>query len=260
MNYEFSNLEWKLCPDQLEKGFLFFHDIQHFKCNNYPEDKQKTLGLEIKITAYKTITHEFKDFFSKELFRIKTAFADHRIKDSPEKFNRYFNINYEGLLRLKENYRADKPRNIDFNSASFLNDYEKLAINCIKYDLQKRFIKPLLKSIKQEFAGDLILSKPNLLPQKSSRQHFTRNNTKSKLKWRGPVNKLVTIFYELTNSELIDGKPVLAATPAEISDLILNSFVDNNGNDFSNHTVRTILQPGRTDKRSPEHKKYNIPS
>jgi hypothetical protein len=87
-----------------------------------------------------------------------------------------------------------------------------------------------------------------------------RNSTRQKFIWRGHINKLATIFYELTNTELHEGKPVLTASSQELTDFLYDSFLDKNGKELSRDTINTILRPGRADKRSPIHKKYNIPS
>jgi hypothetical protein len=70
---------------------------------------------------------------------------------------------------------------------------------------------------------------------------------------------LVTIFYDLTNNVLEDGQPIMSASQSDLTEFIFNNFTDKDGSDLSKATIKTILSPGKPDKRSPEHKKYKIP-
>jgi len=260
LNYELSDIEWRLQPRQLKMEFAKFLDgrILGNPVLNENFKKYKNLDLAIKVTTYRSITADYKDFLIKELHRIKTAINNHKIEDEDAFFKRYINTNYRGLLKLYNEAQAAKPPRASFRSAGFKNSYKRRTTARINYLLQKELIIPLKTFIESDFADDLVLNNTNSTQDRIS--FSNTDSTRQKLIWRGNINKLVTIFYELANSELYQGKPVLQATTHELIDLIYNNFLDKDGNDLSRDTIATILRPGRADKRSPEHKKYNFPS
>lgn len=44
----------------------------------------------------------------------------------------------------------------------------------------------------------------------------------------------------------------------DITAIIINSFVDKDGKEFSPETIKTILTPSKTDKRPKPHKRVDI--
>jgi len=76
-----------------------------------------------------------------------------------------------------------------------------------------------------------------------------QNTLPPKLLWNGQINVLVDIFYQLLNEVKEGDNPILKARPDDVAKMILNNFCDKNGNDLSLTTIKTILQPGRADKR-----------
>ena len=262
MGYELSDIEWKLNTEQLNKKLLLIRDNQvlnHITWK-HPITGQTNLELAIKTTAYQIITLEFNRYFIKELHRIKSALASHKIDDHPDKFGRYIYTNYSGLLKLCNPNNTAKPKKVEFNSHRFMLKYEKLTLIQINYDLQTRFVTPLKKTFEENYQSE-ILPHP-YVHAISERPATYRENTNpgNKAQWIGPLNKLATIFYELANTELHNGEPILRATPNVLAELIINNFTDKTGNDISKDTIQTILRPGKSDKRSPDHKKYKIPS
>lgn len=84
-------------------------------------------------------------------------------------------------------------------------------------------------------------------------------NTKpSKLQWCGQINVLVDIFYQLLYEVKEDGKPILKASSDDVANHLLNNFCDKNGSDLSKSTIKTMLQPGRSDKRPKPGSKNKI--
>jgi len=47
----------------------------------------------------------------------------------------------------------------------------------------------------------------------------------------------------------VNGKPYLSATPNEVAEVISKIFIDKEGNEISQDTVKTILRPSRFEKR-----------
>ena len=261
MGYELSNIEWKLNPEQLNKKFLLFYDRQVLKRKLWknPASSNKDIELAIKTTAYQIITIEFMRYFIKELHRIKTALANHKIDDHPDKFGRYIYTNYTGLLKLHNPENTIKPRRIKFNAPRFMLKYKKLTLSQINYDLQTQFVTPLRKTFEEDYQSE-ILPHPyvHTICDKPPAYRQITNPGKPKLLWNGQINELVTFYYDLVNTWKQDGEPYLNATPHEIADHIFNIYTDKNGNDINKDTILTILRPGKPDKRAPEHKKIKI--
>ncbi len=262
LNYELSNIEWKLYPKQLKKEFNRFHNDSVLESSILIKQLKKynDFELAIKTTAYQIITLEFTRYFIKELHRIKTALANHKIDDHPDKFGRYIYTNYSGLLKLHNPENTIKPRRIKFNAPRFMLKYKKLTLSQINYDLQTQFVTPLRKTFEEDYQSE-ILPHPyvHIISNKPPAYRQITNPGNPKLQWNNQVNVLVTIFYELANTKFFDGEPYLNATPNQITDFIFNNFTDKTGNDYSKDTIRTILKPSRVDKRAPEHKKYKFP-
>jgi hypothetical protein len=79
-----------------------------------------------------------------------------------------------------------------------------------------------------------------------------------KLKFNCNVNQFVDVFYQLHRELFSEGKPIIDGSINDMVAVIVNSFVDKDGNDISPQTVETILKPSRTDKRPKAHKKLDI--
>ncbi len=262
LSYELSDIEWRLRPRQLKMEFAQFLDgrVLGNPILNQQLKKIKDFDLAVKSTAYRSITADYKDFFIKEQHRIITSVNNHKIDDSEVFFSRYISTNYRGLLKLYDPTKAIKPARASFRSQAFKNNYKRYTIDRLNYLLQIQLVIPLKNFIESDFSDDLVqyTSSSTLTPTSFSKSDNTLEN-RQKLIWRGNINKLVTIFYDLTNTELHEGKPILTASPREITNFLLNNFLDKDGNNLSRDTISTILRPGRADKRSPEHKKYNFP-
>lgn len=86
-------------------------------------------------------------------------------------------------------------------------------------------------------------------PTKKTEKPFQR------LKWNSGPTTLGTLFHEL-RVELMtpDGKPYIEATHSEIKDFIIRSFVDENGEPFSDASIKTITDANRNDKKAKRNK------
>ncbi|MDF2453968.1 MAG: hypothetical protein K0S26_3472 [Bacteroidota bacterium] len=56
----------------------------------------------------------------------------------------------------------------------------------------------------------------------------------------------------------INGKPYLSGTPNEVAKVISKIFIDKEGNEISQDTVKTILRPSRFEKRPKGNARLNI--
>lgn len=80
----------------------------------------------------------------------------------------------------------------------------------------------------------------------------------NKMQFNGNLNQLVDIFYQLNRELFVDGKSYIDGSTNDLISLIVNTFVDKEGNEISPLTVETILKPSRTDKRPKPHKRIDI--
>ncbi|UOK42126.1 MULTISPECIES: hypothetical protein [Flavobacterium] len=94
--------------------------------------------------------------------------------------------------------------------------------------------------------------------EKEQSENNETKNTNAKLQFNGNVNQLVDVFYQLNRELFVEGKSFLEGNSCDIANMIVNSFVDKEGNEISPQTVETILKPSRTDKRPKPHKRIDI--
>lgn len=94
--------------------------------------------------------------------------------------------------------------------------------------------------------------------EKEQKELITNQSQFNKLKFNGNVNQLVDIFYQLNRELFVDGKSYIDGTSNDIISLIVNSFIDKEGNEISPQTIETILKPSRTDKRPKPHKRLDV--
>lgn len=91
-----------------------------------------------------------------------------------------------------------------------------------------------------------------LNPMKNESQPF------NKLQFNGNVNQLVDVFYQLSRELFIDGRSYLDGSTSEIAKIIVNSFVDKEGNELNIETVKTILTPSKSEKRPSGDKRIDV--
>jgi DNA repair ATPase RecN len=94
--------------------------------------------------------------------------------------------------------------------------------------------------------------------EKEQKELITNQSHFNKLKFNGNVNQLVDVFYQLNRELFVDGKSYIDGTSNDIISLIVNSFIDKDGNEISPQTIETILKPSRTDKRPKPHKRLDV--
>ena len=80
----------------------------------------------------------------------------------------------------------------------------------------------------------------------------------NKLKINCNINQLVDIFYQLHRELFINGKPILDGNINDFVAVIVNSFVDKNGQELSPETIKTVITPSKSDKRPKPHKRIDI--
>jgi len=72
------------------------------------------------------------------------------------------------------------------------------------------------------------------------------------------INQFADIFYQLMTQKTPDGNAYFDANANQITDLIVNNFVDKDGNPISPQTVKTILKPSKEEKRPNNGKRIDL--
>lgn len=94
--------------------------------------------------------------------------------------------------------------------------------------------------------------------EKSKPNNVNGPNQFNKMRFNGNLNQLVDVFYQLHRELFVDGKSYIDGSTNDLISLIVNTFVDKDGNEISPLTVETILKPSRGDKRPKPHKRIDI--
>lgn len=94
--------------------------------------------------------------------------------------------------------------------------------------------------------------------EKSKPNNGNNQSQFNKIQFNCNVNQFVDIFYQLHRELFSNGKPIIDGNINDMVAMIINSFVDKDGNEISPQTVETILKPSRSDKRPKPHKRLDI--
>jgi len=95
------------------------------------------------------------------------------------------------------------------------------------------------------------------LPAPANSGNLVEDN--SKLQWRGNINQLITFFYDASNHVLVNGKPILNASKKQITKLLVENFIQKDGDPVNISTINTIFTPSKELKRPPNHKRIIFP-
>ncbi|MBU8882372.1 hypothetical protein CBW16_10305 [Flavobacteriaceae bacterium JJC] len=80
----------------------------------------------------------------------------------------------------------------------------------------------------------------------------------NKIKINVNINQITDVFYQLSREKSSDGKPYIEANTNEMAALIVNNFLDKDGNPISPQTVKTILKPSKEEKRPNTGKRIDL--
>lgn len=140
------------------------------------------------------------------------------------------------LIKHKTEYLQNEPL--------YINKNEKPLNILIDLEIEKlEQIKLILESKTMPWEN-MEVKKPTMKPDK--------------IRFNGQLNILVDVFYQMKNSSAGNGLPFLDSSIQEITDLITYNFLDKDGNEISQATVRTILSPNRPEKRPKNDKRFSL--
>lgn len=204
---------------------------------------------------------------------------------------------FEKLIDLNRDLFTTKEQNIKIEKALMVIELLRQEIECNKFNKAARFdfdrVKGKLKqyqtpeeqlSFLYEAQAEYLQNKPKLvdpseipfdqkclieiekierleqLKKRSAQRTAVLNgkSAKEKIAIRGHLNILVDAFYQMLHEKKANGLPYIDATASEITDFIVNNFVDKDGHPISESTVRTMLSPNKPEKRPKNDNKINL--
>ena len=162
---------------------------------------------------------------------------------------RYFSFRE---VKSKVNGMADYTEKIMFLTNEKF-DYEQASID---------FINPKLPDYSDQCQKEIDQIQHLIrLTDEFSKQQMRKNAEGipfNKLKINCNINQLVDIFYQLHRELFVNGKPIIDGNINDFVAVIVNSFVDKNGQKLSPETIKTVITPSKSDKRPKPHKRIDI--
>ena len=204
---------------------------------------------------------------------------------------------FEKLIDLNRDLFTTKDQNIKVEKALMVIELLRQEIECNKFNKAARFdfdrVKGKLKqytspeeqlSFLYEAQAEYLQNKPKLVDpseipfdqkcsieiEKIERLEQLKKRTaqrtallngktaKEKIPIRGHLNILVDAFYQMLHEKKANGLPYIDATASEITEFIVNNFIDKDGHAISESTVRTMLSPNKPEKRPKNDNKINL--
>lgn len=166
-----------------------------------------------------------------------------------ENEDRYFSF-YE-LKKQLEKTPCDKQKILLLTKEK--HEYRQSNIEFINQKIPL-FDKQCSKEIEQIYE----LGKLKFELEKASSSNCNCQKQINKIQFNCNVNQFVDIYYQLHRELFCNGKPIIDGNINDMVAMIVNSFVDKDGNEISPQTVETILKPSRGDKRPKPHKRLDI--
>jgi hypothetical protein len=147
-------------------------------------------------------------------------------------------------------------------------------INSIAYSLNDEKLHQFLNRVQQNINGMLnsfnsvYCNRSELFPIRESLHFILKeikntylskvvalDNARNKLKWNGGPATLATLFHELSKESFSNSsKPYLEADHKELFEFICFNFTDENGNSFSEASIKTYLDPKKKTKKAKRDK------
>jgi hypothetical protein len=95
-------------------------------------------------------------------------------------------------------------------------------------------------------------------PSRNPKNQSKQLPKKEMIQINGNLNVFVDVFYQLLHEYKPMGKPYLSCSAMAIVNLVVQNFLNNEGENIPESTVLTILSPGKADKRPNNDKRINL--
>ena len=131
----------------------------------------------------------------------------------------------------------------------------------VRADFQEtQIICPLSSNKDFETLIDIEMNKLEKLMSIPETLHFPQVSTEKNnnlVQVNGNINILVDAFYQLMQVK-VDGKPYIDSTMTSVANMIVENFVNQKGERVPLSTVKSILSPGKVEKRPSCDKRYCV--
>lgn len=258
----------KYCNALIEKTLTLrqsqFPSFINYQCNQvknpltWINKLEKLLANNETFFSSKTALSRYNKLYTlieKKRTELQSTSVKEPISKTPKKYinaeseDRYFSF-YE-IKKQLEKLENDNEKILLLTKEKF--EYQQANIEFINqktplYDEQ------CCKEIEHIYALQKLQAALELNKKESNTNQIPFN----KVKFNCNVNQFVDIFYQLHRELFCEGKPFIDGSMNDLVAIIVNSFVDKDGNEISPQTVETILKPSRTDKRPKPHKRIDI--
>ncbi|PTT77198.1 MULTISPECIES: hypothetical protein [unclassified Chryseobacterium] len=238
-------------PEKFEK--MFERKIKHFESQTekYKLLKHELIFFEsVEFEKEKGITKKYGFFSKKELENIKIDIYWLRFWLEKQRES-----NYNDLIdQINERKKATPLKDHAFYQKELSNLLQEFEFKYLPEILDGKFIYNLDNDT-NSFAFALEIDKIRVAVYLSEmiKGETIHHPLTKPLKWKGQINTFVTLFIELQRKEagMLDG------TNENIKRLLLNNFVDSEGNKFSKAYIDDIFKPmkGKTDAKAIENLK-----
>jgi len=223
--------------EQIRHSFLFVHPEHDVTYINEQGEYIDKWSLNKVGNAEEKVRITFSEFLNE--------FLPQKSTQALTSIDLYLLNNLEG--KAKETFIS-----LIINSINELLFKVKQYEDAIKYPTIEGTLNELRTTLQRKYPVNEVAPTP--------RSVTVDSHEAAKLKWNAGVASLCTMFYELANDYKLEKKGVsyLAATPDQLRKFILENFVDEEGNPFSETSVATYLD-SRTDKKAKRNR-VDIPS
>lgn len=152
---------------------------------------------------------------------------------------------------------------MEFQSVMFKNCISE--IDLMHFELgEKRFLTdkyPFILDELNKIKDSLILNFGYLI---SKKDNLNFGAHAPKIQWLGRTNLLTTLLYDLwqgqdNGSKLPSSKPLIKAQLKELTELLVNNFIDEKGSPMKASTISDYLNTSKPDKRAKKGVRIEIP-
>jgi hypothetical protein len=158
----------------------------------------------------------------------------------------------------------NEKNSLEFQTVMFNNCISEIDLLNIEL-LEKKFLTdkyPFILDELRKIKDSLNTSYGFLIPKKGN-----VNSTiihKPKIQWLGKTNLLTTLLYDLwqgqdNGSKLPSSKPLIKAQLKDLTELLVNNFIDEKGNPMKEKTISDYLNTSKPKKRAKKGVRLEIP-